>query len=254
MSKTQLMQKPTDTAALIPIDQLPLPYVEIDGGGFVTRANRAALDFHHPDQGQLIGKHAWDLMAFEEKDPSFATFMSHMHSGRDLPPVTRSLFSRSGAFRTYEIHTSLIRDGEGKPAGLRVIYVDITESKKALDDARGELQWIESAIASMSEAIVLTDILGVVRTVNRAAESLFGFAASELKGKVIEEVVPVVEFQSHDGTPLERRAGIERNFQGIVTLLARGSRKVQAEISTAPVVDQANGAVVGVVAILRQLK
>ena len=33
------------------IDELPLPYVEIDAHGIVTRANRATLAVHHPEQG-----------------------------------------------------------------------------------------------------------------------------------------------------------------------------------------------------------
>ncbi len=251
MNETQPTQPSPDAASLL-IDELPLPYVEIDAAGFVTRANHAALEMHHPDQGRLVGKHAWDLMAIDEKDPSFATFMAHLHSGDDLPVVSRSLFDRSGAFRTYELHPSLMRSAEGKPIGLRVTYVDVSESKKALDEARRELQWLESAMASMPDAVVLTDVLGIVRTVNGAAEALLGFTASELKGKVIEDVAPILEFQSHDGAALERLAGIERDFKGIVTLLARDSKKVKAEISTAPVVDKSNGAVIGVVAILRR--
>src|SRR5208282_1155512 len=95
------------------IDELPLPYVEIDAHGFITRANRATLALHHPGQGDLIGKSAWDLMAVDEKDRSSAAFLSHMESGEDPPVIMRSIFDRSGSFRAYEFHRSLMHDAGG---------------------------------------------------------------------------------------------------------------------------------------------
>ena len=86
------------------IDQLPLPYVEMNARGVITRANRAALALQHPEQGDLIGSSAWSAMAIDEKDHSAAAFLSLMATGEQPPVICRSLFDRSGKFRTYEIH------------------------------------------------------------------------------------------------------------------------------------------------------
>jgi PAS domain S-box-containing protein len=237
---------------MLDIDHLPLPYVEIDARGIVTRANRATLALHHPEQGELIGKSGWDLMAIDEKDRSSAAFLSLMASGGDPPVICRSVFDRSGKFRTYEMHRSMIRTPGGKPAGMRMICMDVTERKNALEEAQRACQWLESAMSSSPEALVLTDVLGVVRSANPAAEALFGFSACELEGKVIEEAVPILEYQSLDGAALDRRSAIEKSCKGVATLLARNGSKVKVEISTSPIFDRDSGSVSGVAAILRR--
>jgi PAS domain S-box-containing protein len=224
------------------VDELPLPYIEIDARGLVTRANPAALALHHPDHGSLVGKLGWNLIAVDEKDLSSASFLSLMESGEDPPIVARSIFDRSGTFRTYQLHRSMIRNAAGKPVGMRIIGVDVTETAMALEEERRERRWLESAIASLAEAVVLTDILGVVRSINPAAEALFGYSSGELTGKVIEEALPLLSYQA-----------IERNTRGIATIKNRAQSEVKFEMSTSPHVDKVSGAVIGVVSILRRI-
>jgi PAS domain S-box-containing protein len=235
------------------IDHLPLPYVEMNVRGIITRANRATLAVHHPEQGELIGKSAWDLLAIDEKDRSAAAFISLMTSGGEPPVICRSIFDRSGRFRTYEIHRTMIRKSDGRPAGMRMLFMDVTESKNAQEEALRACQWLESAVRSLAEAVVLTDVLGLVRSANPAAEALFGFSASELEGKVLDEIVPILEYRSLDGPSLDQRAVIEGSCKGVATLLTRNGDKVKVEISTSPICDKNNGPVTGVAAILRRV-
>jgi len=236
------------------MDELPLAYIEIDAQGVITRANRAAIALHHPAHGQLVGKNGWDLMALDEKVISHAAFSAQMQSGMPPPMITRNIFDRSGSFRTYQLHRSLIRDDRGNPVGMSMVAVDVTETMEELDEARRARQWLESAMASVTDAIVITDILGVVRAVNPAAEELFGFSATELTGKVIEEIVPLLDYRSDDGAPFNRRAVIDRASKGTATLLCRNHRVIKVRISTSPVVDQTSKSVMGVVALLRTLE
>jgi PAS domain S-box-containing protein len=235
------------------IDTLPLPYAELDARGIIIRANRAALALHHPEQGDLIGKSGWDLMAGGEKNFSSAAFLSQMASGDDPPVIIRSLFVRSGSFRTFQMHRSFIRNADGRPAGMRITFVDVTESTKQLDLARLALEWFENAIASLPDAVVLTDPLGFVRTVNRAAEELLACTAQQLTGGIIEEVVPIAAYDPVEGPPLDRRTAIEGHCKGIATLLTRDGSQLRVEINTAPILDKDSGAVIGVAAILRKL-
>jgi PAS domain S-box-containing protein len=235
------------------IDDLPLPYAEIDAHGIVTRANRAARVLHHPEQGELIGKSGWDLMAIREKDSRSAAFLSQMASGDDPPVITRSLFNRSGSFRTYEMHRSMLRDAQGQPSGMRVIFVDVTDSKNALEEAARTAHWLRSAMQSVSDAVILTDTLGVIYSVNPAAEALSGLTANELSGRIIEDAFPLRAYEFIDGPPLDHRSAIESRCRGIATLLVRGSKQVKVEISTSPVIDEGNGSVAGVALLMRKL-
>ncbi len=241
-------------ANLLDIDALPLPFAEIDARGIIIRANRAALVLHHPEQGDLIGKSGWDLMALDEKVFSHAAFSAQMQSGMEPPVITRSIFDRSGSFHTYQMHRSFIRDAQGKPAGMRMVFVDITDSIMQLDEIRSSLHWFESAIASLADAVILTDPLGFVRSLNHAAEELFRCSAQELTGRIIEEAIPILAYEPLDGPPLDRRAAIERHCKGIATLLTREHQEARVEISTSPILDKDSGSVVGVAALLRKLR
>jgi len=240
-------------ASTLDIDALPLPYAEVDARGIIIRANHAALALHHPEQGDLIGKSGWDLMALDEKIFSHAAFSAQMQSGMEPPVITRNIFDRSGSFRTYQMHRSFIRDAQGNPAGMRMVLVDITDSIQQLDETRLTLKWLENTFASLADAVVLTDPLGFVRTVNRAAEELFGCTAQELVGRIIEEAIPLLAYEPVDGPPLDRRTAIERHCEGNAALLTRDGSRVRVEISSSPILDKDSGSVIGVAAILRKL-
>ena len=253
MSQTGVAPIAADSAAMLAIDDLPLPYLEIDIGGVITRANRAALALHHPEQGALIGKTAWDMMAFDEKDCSHAAFRALMQSGGDPPVITRNIFDRSGSFRTYRFHRTLMYNAAGSPAGMRMIAVDVTESTKALEEVHRRHQWLQNAMASVTQAIFLIDTLGVIQSMNSAAEKLSGFNAGELIGKPVEEASPLIDYQPLDGMPFSHLAAIERPCRGVATLFNRKREYLKVEMNTSPIIDQASGSVVGVVAMLRKL-
>jgi len=216
------------------------------------RANRAALVLHHPDHGNLVGKSIWEFVAVDEKESSRTAFQAQMQAGGAPPVITRNIFDRSGKFRTYQLHRALLRDAAGNPAGMRLVGVDVTETAQALEEARRTCQWLESAMVSMRDAVILTDALGVVRSVNPAAGELVGRAAQELIGLTIEEALPVPDGRPADAT-LDHRIAIEQHWRGTATVLSQDGERTRIEISTSPIIDNDNGSLSGVVAILRKI-
>ena len=239
--------------ATLDIDHLPLPYVEMDAQGIITRANRSTLALHHPKQGELIGKSGWDLLAIDEKNRSTAAFLSLMASGEEPPVICRSIFDCSGKFRTYEIHRSMIRTTGGKPAGMRMIFMDVTERKNALEEAQRNCQWLESAMRSLADAMILSDALGVIRSVNPAAEKLSGWSANELMGMAIDEILPV-QARPCGGSVLDLQVMLQLPWSGAATVMTRQRHQVKVQISTSPILNKNNDSVSGVTAILRRVE
>lgn len=244
----------TARKSMLNIDHLPLPYVEMDAHGIITRANRATLALHHPEQGELIGKSGWDLLAIDEKNRSTAAFLSLMTTGEEPPAICRSIFDRSGKFRTYEIHRSIIRTTGGKPAGVRMIFMDVTECKNALEEAQRTCQWLESAMHSAADAVILTDALGMIRSANPAAERLSGWSTNELTGMAIDELMPIQARPSGDRSALDLQAMLQLPCNGMATVRTRERQQIEVEISTSPILDKNNGSVSGVAAILRRVE
>jgi PAS domain S-box-containing protein len=220
----------------------------------ITRANRAALALHHLGFGELVGKMAWDLVAADEKDTSFASFCSTLESGEEPAVVRRSLCDRSGKFRTYEIYRALARDAGENPTGMHMICVDVTEAKKDLEEARRTGLQLQSVLDSMGEAVMVTDSVGFIRSVNPAAEALLGWKASELTGVSIEEGLPIVAYLSGDRTEMTFNLSLECAAKGIATVLDRDRRELHVGIGTSPIFDKETGSTSGVVLILRRLE
>jgi len=243
-----------DPARVDPFDELPLPYIEIDAHGIVTRVNRATLALYNLGCGQLIGKVAWDMVAINEKDMSFAAYCSSLQPGEAPAIVRRSLFDRSGQFRCYEMHRNLVRDVHGNPAGMRMLCVDVTEAKKELEDARGVMLYLRSVLNSICEALVVTDSVGFIRSVNPAAEKLLGGEVSGLTGMAIEKGLPIMAYLSGEQTELTFAMLLEGPSNGVATILDRKGQEIRVAISTSPVFLEEKGSTMGVVLVLRKLE
>jgi PAS domain S-box-containing protein len=235
------------------LDDLPVAYVEMDAHGAITRANRLTRSLHSSHAGELIGKLAWEMMPAEEQERSRASFETAMETRQDPPVARRSIYDSSGNFRVYEIHRNLIRDGDGQPTGMRVVSVDVSEMHKAQGEAERVRLWLENALEAMADAVIVTDALGFIRTINAAAEELFGWKAAELKNKVIEKALPVLSYVSDDKSKLDFTMKLDKRASGVATMLDRERRELRVEISTSPMVDKVNGSTEGVVAVLRRV-
>ena len=236
------------------LEELPVAYIELDAEGLVMRANRAARALYPIEHGEITGKFLWDFMPSAEKEVSRAAFFKIMESGANPPPIRRTAYTSAGEFRTFELHRSLIQDALGKPSGVRLVSFDVTAAQFAHEETRQARQWLESVLESISEAIIVTDALGFVRTVNPAAEELLGWKAKELIGKMVEEGLPQLSYTSGDQKSLPHRIALERRTKGIATVLDHARRELCVEISTSPIVDKESGITAGVASVLRRVE
>jgi PAS domain S-box-containing protein len=235
-------------------DELPLPYLELDAYGVITRANRATYAMHPPDRGSLIGLLAWESMPTDEQQQNCAAYLTLMESGEEPGPVHRTVYVASGGFRTFEMHRRLIRDGAGKPIGMRILSVDVTESKRRLEKLRLEYRWLECSLQAALDAVVISDTMGFIQRLNPAAEALLGWKAEELIGQPIEKGIPLLDYSSADGSMLTHAIALERPTCGVATILDHQGRELRLEIRTAPVVDLESGTVIGVVGSHRKVE
>jgi PAS domain S-box-containing protein len=235
------------------LDDLPLPYLELDAHGVVVRANRATYALHPVDHGELIGRSAWDSMPPGEKEQSCAAYMQLLETGAEPQTVHRHIFDKSGEFRIYKMYRRFIRDEAGKPIGMRVISVDVTETTNALEETRRERQWLEHMVACMPAAVIVTDTVGMVTYLNAAAEELLSWMASEAIGTEVEKILPLLEYSATDGVMLDHGAALEKPTCGTATTADRQGRQLRVEIRTAPMVNKQTGVTIGVTGFVRRL-
>ena len=80
----------------------------------------------------------------------------------------------------------VIRKMDEVYAGLLHYEVDLENKNAELEDAQ---TFIGSVLSSMSDVLIVCDRDGRIQQVNRAAETLTGFAAADLVGRALEDVL-----------------------------------------------------------------
>jgi len=252
MNPTQLsLDAAAEAAAMISIDELPLPYLEIDMRGIITRANRAALAIYPPEQGELVGQLAFSLLAGRDRKLSLQSFTAMLQSGGEEPSaVIRYLYDQSRRYSAYQLYRSVMRDAAGKPSGMRIVCVNVAETTQALEETRRRNLWLESVLHSLPEALIVTDATGVITDVNPAAEELLGWKAAELVGKVIEEGLQWRSLASSVKSRTTFLTELTSECNGFSTLVDHDGREIVVRVWSSPILDKQTGSIAGIVLVL----
>jgi PAS domain S-box-containing protein len=89
-----------------------------------------------------------------------------------------------------DLAVSAMRDTHDRPIGFLFTATDITSRKlaeQALADSENQLQ---SIFNTVQDAIITINSDGMIQTVNKAAETIFGYTQTEVLGKNVTMVVP----------------------------------------------------------------
>jgi len=98
---------------------------------------------------------------------------------------------------------------------------DITEQRRAEEEARHHEMRFEALLESSPDALLVVDRAGVIVQVNRRTEALFGYAPEELIGRTIEALIPErlahvhrVHRAAYMGGPVARPMGTDLEVIG----------------------------------------
>ncbi|MDQ7826180.1 MAG: PAS domain S-box protein [Candidatus Eremiobacteraeota bacterium] len=132
------------------------------------------------------------------------------------------IICKNGEVRWVTDYTFEIRNASGTVTHLHGYILDITDRKTAESSLSEREEHLRSIVNNVIDGIITTDHRGVIRTVNRAAESIFGYRAAELVGNNVTMVIPAAYREQHDSSMEEylrtRKAkiiGIGRECEGL---------------------------------------
>ncbi|MEN9935564.1 MAG: Aerobic respiration control sensor protein ArcB [Chloroflexota bacterium] len=111
-------------------------------------------------------------------------------------------------------------------------------------------------LASIGDAVIVTDATGAVTFMNPVAEALTGWTLAEAHGRLSEEIFQIVSAETHDPveSPVDRvlREGVVVGLANHTLLIARDGAERPIDDSGAPVRD-AEGVLRGVVLVFRDV-
>ncbi len=108
-------------------------------------------------------------------------------------------YRKTGEEIWVEIHITPMADGQGGYTHWVAVLRDITSKvrdRKALQDA---LQYNQTILDSMADALVTSGADGLIRSVNKAATEMFGYTPEEIIGRNVSVLMPEPHRSKHGG-------------------------------------------------------
>lgn len=194
------------------IEALPGAIYTTDAEGLITSYNLAAIELwgREPELGSDDWCGSWRMyrpdgtpLLHDECPMAVA-----LKEGRQIKGVEAVAERPDGVRVPFLAYPTPLRDASGEVTGAVNMLVDITEGKRA-----EELAGLAAIVESSDDAIASKDLDGIIRTWNRGAEKLFGYAADEIIGKSIKAIIPPNQYPKQDDILVPDSSGrTYRNF------------------------------------------
>ena len=152
--------------------------------------------------------------------------------------------------------------GMGRPVGpdepdqMVGVTFDITDRKRAEEEARQQREWLQVTLTSIGDGVITCDPWGRVTFLNPVAQNLTGWELTEAQGQPIPTIFNVINEQTRQPAgDVVGRVLREKNIIGLqnhTVLVTRAGREIPIEDSAAPILDS-EGIVAGVVLVFHDV-
>ena len=178
--------------------------------GQIVEANAAAIAAYGYDRATLLKKNIRDL-----RDPATVTQIPAQMLEAEAGGTLFTTSHRRSDGSTFPVEVSSIGADIGGEHLLLSVIRDITEREQAEAALRASQDRLAGIVTSAMDAIITVDAEQRIVLFNRSAEQMFGYAAQELAGQPLDQII-LQRFRT------AHRAHIERFGQTGVTTRAMG--------------------------------
>jgi len=194
--------KSSEERLRILFESAPDAYYLNDLKGNFVDGNKAAEEITGYKRDELIGKSFLKLKLLSPgQTPKAAALLAQNALGRATGPDELTLTRKDGTQVQLEIRTFPVKI-EGKTLVLGIAR-DITERKQAEEALELQQAYFQQLFDSSPDAIAMLDDTNRVVQVNKGFETLFGYRAEEVKGRLINEIV-IPENRAEEASAMSR--------------------------------------------------
>jgi diguanylate cyclase (GGDEF)-like protein/PAS domain S-box-containing protein len=184
------------------------------------------------------------------------TFVRRVEGEGELRNEEWVLRRKDGSMLVVLDSSRVVRDKQGRVIGYEGTITDITERKKAETAVFQAKERAQVTLQSIGDAVITTDSEGRIETMNPVAESLTGWEHREAQGRLIGEVLTVVDESTHETceSPVMRclREGQVLGLTEHTVLVDRRGQELAIQDSAAPIRDRA-GNLIGAVMVFHDV-
>jgi PAS domain S-box-containing protein len=136
------------------------------------------------------------------------------------------------------------------------LQAEVRGRQRVEESLRREREWFRVTLASIGDAVIVTDTRGRIQFLNPVAQEMVGWPGAEAVGQPLTGVFRILDEETHRPVlnPVERVLG-EGSVGGLANqtlLTGRDGRERPVEASAAPIRDQ-HGTILGVVLTFRDI-
>jgi PAS domain S-box-containing protein len=202
-------------------------------------ANQAACQMFGYTPEEIVHRNIVDTYLPEDRD--LATRRKQPRKG-EKARYERLVLRKDGSRLLAEVVVRRLAQG-----GSQAIFRDITERKRT-EEARLRLAAI---VESSHDAIISTNLEGIITSWNAAAERLYGYTADEIMGQSIAQIIPVERLKEKDDI-LQRISTGEHVSHFESSCIAKGGHRIPVSLTASPLKD-ASGAIIGTSMIVHDI-
>jgi diguanylate cyclase (GGDEF)-like protein/PAS domain S-box-containing protein len=197
-----------------------------------------------------------DLLHPDDRLRAVEAIRAHLRDDRAYDVEFRCL-AKTGEYRWFRARGRSVRNAQGRAVRMAGSVSDITDRKLAEAQLFAEKERAQVTLESIGDAVITTDIDGLVDYLNPVAEALTGWRTAEARGRSLQVVCQTLDETTRQRLPnpvevvLRERASIK--VPANVLLLRRDGSEIAINESAAPIRDRA-GAIAGVVLVLHDVR
>jgi diguanylate cyclase (GGDEF)-like protein/PAS domain S-box-containing protein len=192
------------------LDQIDASVICTDMAGTVISWNSGAEALYGWRAEEAVGRSARELVVPEDASAAERLLSRLSADGRWdgellVRRKDRSLF-------TVYVRNRLVLDEQGAPAGIVGVAVDISTRVAAETELMQSRDYAQAVTECMGEGLFTTDLDGRVTYINRAAQTMLGWAEGhgEIVGEVIHTLRPDGSVRPFSECPLARALSLEQ--------------------------------------------
>ncbi len=169
-----------------------------DLDGTIRTWNQGAERLYGYTPGEAVGRSV-EMLVPEDRADEFAGIMGRLRRGEHAEQIETEHVRKDGQRVAVALTVSPIRDGDGKVVSASVTGRDISERKRAEQALQDREALLRSILNTAADSIITIDQRGIIRSVNTAAERMFGYTAAEMIGQNVIMLMPSPYREGHEG-------------------------------------------------------
>jgi len=182
--------------------------------------------------------------------------LERIHAGQRIESFETVRLSKSGKPIDLSVTISPVRDAAGQIIGASKSARDITERKRVEEALLQHRELLRVTLSSIGDAVITTDMDGLITFLNPVAAGLTGWSEEEAKGRPLELIFNIVNEQTHKHVenPAVRaiKEGVIFGLANHTLLIAKDGSEIPIDDSGAPIKD-VDGRILGAVLVFRDI-